>query len=360
MAVRLVNPRPLPDEPPSADSMELYFRAACTTASMKRQSVAMAFPMKDQSFLLTALGKSAKAENGKTTVLNADFLPSFVNLEEDGASEEQKLSAQYLLKRGLARDRVAATALVVAADMEKHTVTLTPEERAKATRRPALLRQRYAEAEQQLLEAAASPTYSASEANAFKRLAASAVSQDPHIDASRMGRTCASLRMQILSRTRAENELLCQSWMDQLHGKKPALEGMGQSMQVRADSDAMAGSETFVAFHFASPEHALLVACGSDDGAVALGYDASKTFPNDAKIVDDPEFRRNHFKRRTPAAVTWHDAQGRVKQLGDIARFEDQPLRPNLMWVHDAAELINRLHANSKENDYLWLETSLW
>ena len=48
-----------------------------------------------------------------------------------------KATFEDLKKRGLARDRVALTALVVAAEMEKHNVHLTPDEVAACKRRPA-------------------------------------------------------------------------------------------------------------------------------------------------------------------------------------------------------------------------------
>ena len=353
MADRLVSPRPLPNEPPREEYMELFFRSQCVASAKHRQSLTMAFPItkdEQQRFLTDAL--RAAVNDPTTTSLRATFLPTFTNLDEEYVEE-----GAHLLKRGLARDRVAVTSLVVAADMEKHTTTLDPEERAKAVRRPALLRNRYAQVERDLLEAARNPVYSAEEANTFKRLNCAAFSKDLQVDASRLGRLGASVRMPIFTRTRAENELFCQSLVDQANDKKPSFEGLGQSMQIRKLCDDRACNETFVSFHFANPDHSLFAACGSTDGAVAVGYD--ETLRNDdGEQVENAEFQRNHFKRRVPAAVTWHDAQGRVKDLNFSARSSSPT--PNLFWVADAARLLNTLHASTRENDYLWMETSLF
>ena len=325
--------------------MDLFFRSQCVGASVTRTSLTMIFPADAYNQIETILQRLVKEP---CNVPVQSPVPTF------DAHLNDKATFEDLKKRGLARDRVALTALVVAAEMEKHNVHLTPDEVAACKRRPALLRRRFEEAEASFFERHGELP-NAEDAKAFQRTAAAHGCSDPQFDA-RIGRQCATLRMSLFTRTRAENMLQCHSYLYQMTGKHNLLDGMGQSAQVRKLWDDNAGNEIFVQFHFASPDHALLQACTSEDGAVATAEDTS---------LGTASKRRNVFKRRVPAAVTYHNKDGSILTWSSTG-FNSESTN-TVLWVADAAALMNALHASAKPAtsdpanlDYLWAEKNLW
>lgn len=349
MAEALVEGRALPRDAPDAKMMELYFRSVCAAAASGRHSLSMAFPTNGspQDEVVKILRNLCTDETLNSTA-RAD-LPAFLST---GFNDND------LFERGLARDRVAVVGLIVAADMEKHTVDLTPDQLAQVLRRPALLAERHSKVETDLHEQVSlnEPRFEPSVGNAMKRLAGLALTKDPQVDASLFGTLASSLRMPLTMTTREEGMIFCQSLWRQQEGKTPQEEGMGVSRQARANADSAVGNERFVTFHFAGPKHSLLVACGSEDGTVSLGNDKED---ENGQTILDPEARRNYFKRRTPAAITWHTADGNVREFGvDVAPA--QRAKHNVLWVHDAAAVMNQLHASSKEKGYVVLDSRLW
>ena len=341
MAQILLPGRRVPNEEPTAAEMDLYFRSQCVAASKTRLSLTMIFEATSKSYehVQSTLRKAAQEECNE--YIQSKVLPCF--------PVEDSPTYKDLMKRGLARDRVAVTALVLAADMEKHNVQLTPDEVAQCKRRPALLRNRWQELERDFFKLGDTTTMTPEQQHAFRRTINASRSSDPQADA-RVGRQTPTLRMTMYTRTRAENALHCHSLVQQAQGNDNALDGLGQSSEVRSEWDQKIDNEIFVQFHFASPDHALLRACMSDDGAVATANDPD---------VDsqDPNVRRNVYKRRVPAAITYHDNHGNALCYTDTG-FQLQG-QGDVLWVADAAAVMNALHTSANV-DYLWAEKNLW
>ena len=366
MAERLLQGRPLPEKEPTQDEMTLWFRSQCAAASRLRYSVTMIVsapdpvPYKNAKRVIEDLICPEKSSSNvpelttssaimyfpvPDTTQTAPTTTQFTQPASTGIRADPLVDAREIYEKklamGLARDRVAVTALLLAADMDKHNVTLTAAERAECKRRPELIKTRYMEVEESFSDSLASKDPSTE--HQIRRVFNASISKEP-FNQGTLGRQTPTLRMTMFTCSRAECMLHCHSDIAAATDFGDLLQGLGQSDEVRKNYDDRIGREIFFQFHFASPDHVLLNVCQSEDGAV--------------DTTDDPKLegnKRNIFLRRFPAAVTVHDRDGNPLSfredgviLGPVA-----PPTPtkNVLYVTDAAKLMYDLHAKV---DYQW------
>ena len=314
----------------SVEQLQQYYEARCASAAIQGSSLILSIPCGlsadcvSINLELTRQAMLCKDSAFHCNALDRLFLNTKLVLapamEAYALEEERDMSArERIMRHGYGRDRVIACNRVKQSILNQDKVGVMPEYVDKQKQNILFVQEwfKQAEAELESLTALSDPSDVA-------RIKRSQWARELDVDPDALQNQITLLqatRLQGLTLLQMEALATDTRLSDEATFRVAAEEMVQERVEAR---DRLIGTETFVSFTFPPVEHSLLVAAAANEGGIL------KSQTNVAH----------------PAHVTFHPPTGEVTSL---ALASGQTIAPNSLFVGDAAELLARLHALTRE-----------